>query len=514
MNSLIPNDFQLADNIQGSGDAQNFGIPREAIMDTVPRSALAATKKIVNLIPISANQIGPSQSIQFLIPQRNMMKAHSTYLKFRCRVSTTAIGRTFSFSGAIQSAASLFNNITLQAGGAVIESLQNYHVWHNNIVGAWSAHTNERLAVECLCSGSSLPYDPLGKFVASGVAVTAVDASACKWNQDGAGYYNQTNPTAQSQDVAYIDSGNFYKQFVSVADGAGSGICVDFSIPIYAGFFNPKESQLVPLQFINGGVLMTIQTNPISKAFFGVQNAGVDDVSNYVLDNFELCYAEISPANEYITRVRTEMAGSKQIRIEAQSYQNYIMAAPTSGGAISQVMNANLTSLSALFWGIIQSNDTYTSPKVFQDKTADGDTNTYYEVLFDNVALYQSVNRLNIITARIRQLQEALGSTVSDVPVAPHTIGRGDAAGTGIQVAVNPAPTVTSYGHYADQNALFGLSTKLFASNSVSMDGMPVDTLTFNFRISTVGSGALIYAFLVYDYVYTVNALGAINKYA
>lgn len=491
-NSILPDNLQLADNIPGDLP----GIPREAILDTVPRSALAATKKIVNLIPISAGSIGPSQSIQFLLPQRNMAKAHSFHLKFKMEVDTTAANKWFSFSGSIQSAASLLGTLTVQAGGVVVESLQNYHTWHNNVVGAWAAHGNERLSLESLTSGTACWGDVMGKYLAAG---------GVQWNQAAAGF---ADPPGSSASAANCPAGEKIQEKITTAVygqqfySKTPKTTVYFSIPLYAGFFNPKESQLVPLQFINGGVLLTLMTNPIAKAFCCFDDPAL--ISNYTLSEFELCYAEITPAPEYIMRVREEMMGAKRIRIEAQSYQQYLIGFSNPAGSstsVNQLMNANLTSLSAVLWGIIEEADSVETTKCFIDRVNDGNPSTYYEVLFDNVQLYQSVNRLNIVASRIRQLQEALGSTVSDVPVTPHTVGRGffvdDTMGT-----------------YCQQDALFGLSTKLFASNSTSMDGMAVSTLTFNFNANAGYNSALIYAFLVYDYIYTVDVTGGISKFA
>jgi len=124
--------FSSEQNIDPTVGVAPVSLPREAILDTVPRSSLAATKKIINVVPITSNSIGPSQTIQFLMPQRNFAKSNSVYLKFRFRaLGGTSSQQAWSFSGGMQSAGSLFNNISIQAGGAVLESMQNYHVWHN-----------------------------------------------------------------------------------------------------------------------------------------------------------------------------------------------------------------------------------------------------------------------------------------------------------------------------------------------------------------------------------------------
>jgi len=88
MSNGLLHDINISDAVQGA--AQMPSIPREAILDTVPRSALAATKKIVNLVPITSGSVGPNQTIQFLIPQRNLMKAASIYLKFKFRIPFNA----------------------------------------------------------------------------------------------------------------------------------------------------------------------------------------------------------------------------------------------------------------------------------------------------------------------------------------------------------------------------------------------------------------------------------------
>jgi hypothetical protein len=105
MSSSILIEQQLADNIPGAVP----GMPREAILDVVPRSALQATKRIVNLVPISASSVTSNQTLQFLIPQRNLAKAHSFYLKYRVTLPTIADNATkrFSFAGSMQSAASV-----------------------------------------------------------------------------------------------------------------------------------------------------------------------------------------------------------------------------------------------------------------------------------------------------------------------------------------------------------------------------------------------------------------------
>lgn len=501
-------DQQVSDNIQGA--AAMPSIPREAILDTVPRSALAATKKIVNLVPITAGSVSANQTVQFLIPQRNLMKAASAYLKFKIRV--TGIATKFSFSGSLASAAAVINNITIQAGGVVLESLQNYHLWHNNVL-SWAHQGNDELAIEALCSGSKLPLTSAGAFAAK--ANPAAAAALNNYTQEVLGYSYQNSNTGGGNNTpasnTTVPTYDNTKQFPAATLEAV------FSIPILSGVLNPKESQLVPLQFINGGMLLTIQTNAVSKAFFE-SGATPSASAAYELSDMELCYAEITPAPEYILRIREEMMAGKMIKIEAQSYQQYNVAAQQS---VRQNFNVNLSSVSSIFWGRTFASDSTVTSKCFAGYGNDSDVNFRYEMYLDNVLLFNSANQLNSVAVQVRQLQEALASTVSDYAISPFVNCRGNNVTYDTANQTSPIATTADNSLYTSA-MLWGLSTKLFASNSTSMDGTPIGVLTINFyggnSLGTSGvpeaaaSNNLWYIYVVYDYIYLVDATGSVSK--
>jgi hypothetical protein len=518
-------DTPVSDNIQGA--AMMPSIPREAILDTVPRSALAATKKIVNLVPITSGSVGPNQTVQFLIPQRNMMKASSLYLKFQVNM---VCNNAFSFSGTLASAAALFNNITLQAGGVVLESLQNYHLWHNNIM-SWAHQGNDELAIEALCSGSKLPNSAVGQFAANAninipeitvsgsptkTAATAI-AGRNNYNQRNAGYsFGSTNvggaaSTGADADIIEVNpTFSATRQFPVGTTNAP--VTLVFTIPILSGVFNPKESQLIPLQFINGGILLTLQTNPVSKAFFA---GSADAAATYTISEMELSYAEITPAPEYVLRIREEMMAGKMIKIECQSYQQYNVA---SGSSVRQNFNVNLSSVSSIFWGRLFEVDGLTTSKCFAGFGGDADQMQRYEVYLDNVLLFNSANQLNCMAVQVRQLQEALQSSVTDYAVSPIGLGRGNNASyAAIGANSNMTPAVSTIDNTLyTSNMLWGLSTKLFSSNSTSMDGTPIGVLTVNFSTGNTPAqepnSNLWYIYVVYDYIYLVDATGSVSK--
>ena len=485
MNGSFLLETNLADNIQGAVP----GLPREAILDTVPRSALKATKKMVNLVPISSNSVGPSQTVQFLIPQRNLAKAHSFYLKFRMTIPTVVgnSAKVFSFSGGMQTCASLFNNMSVQAGGQLIEACQNYHLWHNNVL----SYTQDMKQV-----GFESPTT--GCQTLSRLVVDPGNTDVLSAPTNGPGKTYNTNAAA----------GNLLC--------GSTGIFSDvFSMPLGMGFFNPKESQFLPLFQFNGGVLFTLQTNPVTKAFFsGSQATGATDKSatltDYTLSDFELTYTEITPDVAYVNTVRQGLAAGKVIKIEAQSYLNYQIA---GGSSIRQNLNLNVQSLAATFWGRVEGVDQTFTPKCFVKLLGITDASpetasTRYEVYYDNQLLYNGPNQLNFDAIVLRELQEALTSSISDHPIAPlfSSVGFNDGA-------ITDASTSTKfYGSLARQAYLYGLSNKLFASNSTSMDGTPVGTVQIQFTTPSDVSTNLFYFYFVYDYMYMIDANGNVSK--
>jgi hypothetical protein len=492
MSSSLLLDQQLADNIPGAVP----GMPREAILDVVPRSALQATKRIVNLVPISANSVRSNQTLQFLIPQRNLAKAHSFYLKFRVTLEGTTASKSFSFAGSMQSAAALINTMSVQAGGTVIESCQNYHLWHNNVLSY--TQRRDQLGFENPCAHSVNSIRTLSQTASTAytnVATAANNALASPYDC-GAASGNEAIP----------------------ATGAYSQV---FSIPIGMGFFNPKESQFIPLFQLNGGVLFTIQTNSVARAFYTANAVSTTvtatAITDYVLSDFELCYTEIQPSQSYVDAVRGGLAAGKLIRIEAQSYLNYQIAC---GSAVRQTLNLNCQSLAASFWGRVEDNDALNTSKFFV-KQLDIDDNSgttpqiRYEMYYDNVLLFNSPNQLNYDAVVLRQLQEALSSSITDHNVSPLFNIQGKNTGSIVVDVVGPPATVNNTkrgGSLAAQHWLYGLSNKLFASNSTSMDGTPVGTVQIQFTTPSDSSNNLWYFFFVYDYMYMVDANGAVSK--
>jgi hypothetical protein len=253
-------------------------------------------------------------------------------LKFRFKATGgSSSQQDWSFSGGMQSAGSLFNNISIQAGGAVLESMQNYHVWHNNVV-EWMHDGTAMQRIESMCSGARIPENdyPSGGAVQMrvvGTPTASTTLSAAQYiNQsrapivpgmiligagelgartvltvaaDGALSFSGSNVTwtndqqfilvlpalysaqqvnGYQTDAMLTDSAvsNFeWSQAVGQANslfqfnGSASGsqkIDMVFTIPLFCGFFNPKESQLIPLEFTHV-VGKSVSSQSIIKIF-------------------------------------------------------------------------------------------------------------------------------------------------------------------------------------------------------------------------------------------------------
>jgi len=449
---------QISDRV-----GQPSGLPRELVLDTTPAS-INVSRKIVNVIPISANSVGPSQTLTIQLPQKGLMRAGSAYLRFKADITSA---HAFSFAGGSQSCASLFNNVQISAGGTVIESIQNYHLWHNNVVQSHCL-SHEALTQVAICEG--------------GLASNA-------WSQYGG--YTSANSTGAS----YIADGAD-KQFLTNFDTD-----LEFSMPLYVGLFNNKNNTAIPLMLINGGILITLQTNPITKAIFGSNSSAVSD---YTLSNFEFCYEEIMPDESYVSALRSGLSSGKLVKIEAESVLNSQL-----GGAstVNQIFSLNMSSLDAILWGLVNATDAQDTSKWFQAPTNGSVWTTATrnavrnEIYVDGQLIFNSVNQLNIPAVQFRQLRLALSGVVSPVY-----------DGNSICQGVGKLSGGTYNGSYINQFYLCGLSMRKFVSDDCSFNGSKVNVAQIQFTNAGVSSSMTYYLWFVYSYALVIDASLSVSK--
>ncbi len=431
------------------------GLPREAIMDICP-PAIPAASKMVSVIPISSNSVGPSQTIQFQLPSRNLMRNASSYLKFD--VAFAGATHPFSFAGASASAQALFNSVQLQVGGVVVEQINNYHHWANNIVQA-HAMTAESLTNTAMCEGSYTTQN------------------------FAAGSYNAVNSTG----AALLSVAN--TQFPS---GSSSHT---FTVDLQLGLLHNKNATALPLFLMNNS-LLTIQTNPLTKAVHG--SDATFDITSYTISNMELIYCEVVPDEQYLQSIRSGLSSNKLVKIEAESALNVQVGC---NATIQQLFSLNLSSLDAILWGTQIGADTLILPKWFQSTSLEKNNPAVrYEVYVDGELLFNSARQLCDPEVAYRELKRALAGSVSPVDNTPivQQIGRTSAG------AYN--------GSYVNQAFLRGLSTRRWIDEGTSMNGSKVNNVRIQFSNSQLTSNDTLQLFFVHSYVMLLDGQGGVSK--
>jgi len=422
------------------------GLPRELIMDISPPS-LEASGKIVSVVPISSNSVGPSQTIQFQLPSRNAMRCGSAYL--RMKVDFAGATAPFSFAGASASAQALFNSVQLQINGVIAEQINNYHHWNNNIVQA-HAMTSETLINTAMTEGSYTS----GNFAA--------------------GSYHTVNSTG----AALCSVAN--TQFPG---GSSSHI---FAVDLSLGLFHNKNATALPLFLMNNS-LLTIQTNPLTKALHG--STLEFGITSYTISDMEFVYEEMVLPEAYLQSVRSGLSQNKLVKIEAETCLNVQIGANQT---VQQLFSLNLSSLDAVAWGVQRGLDSLINPKWFSATATElNNTAVRYEVYRDGELLYNSSRQLCDPQTAYRELKRALAGSISPVDntTIVQQIGRPTTTGIGFN------------GSYSNQAYLRAISTRKFYDEGTSMNGSKCNTIRIQFANNDLSSSDSIQMFFIHSYV-------------
>ncbi len=447
---------QINDRVGMAGGA----IAREAIMDISPPSSVQAGSKMVSIVPISSNSVGPSQTIQFSLPARHAMRNASAYMRFK--FAWTDADRAFSFATAYGGAQSLFNSVQLQVSGVVAEQINNFHHWSGNCVQPHMM-TNESLINTAMSEGSYTP----GQFAQIG-SYSAV-------NMTGAAVL----PTAVSQNQFRSGSGDHF-----------------FAVDLPLGLTHNRNGTLLPL-FIMQNTLLTIQTNPISNAFF-TSSSTIGADFTFTISDMELVYQEVQLDEAYLSSVRQGLSSGKLVKIEAQSALNVQIGAAQT---VQQLFSLNLSSLEAVLFGTQIGPNSVGSPKWFQ--ATPGEKNNpavRYEVYKDGDLIYSSARQLCDPEVAFRELKRALSGSVSPVDNTPIVQMLGLTSG------------YANSGSYCTQAYLRGLSTRRWVDEGTSMNGSKCSTIRIQFNNSEYTSDDSIQLFFVYSYILLLDGQGGVSK--
>jgi hypothetical protein len=457
MSSIIDN-LQISNTLGASAQ-----MPRELIMDVAPTS-MDISRKIVSVLPITSNSIGPSQNVSFLLPQRGLMRSGSCYLRFKLDITSSGT-HEFSFAGGVNSCASLINQLTLSSAGVVLEQISRYDLYANNVINSHCL-SNEALTSTAICEGGLAPNS---------------------WSQYGG--FNSVNSTGAS---LLASSGD--KQFASNFDTN-----LEFSLALYAGALVNKHNVALPL-FAMPQLKIDIQTNPITSAFYSTNTASPQ---NYTMYDFELIYEEMNVPESYISSVRSGLNSGKLIKIEATSVNTLQVQAQAT---VSQQYALNYSSLEAILWGWMATEALDTS-KCYQAHTNntvwDNSTRSQirYEVYADNALIFNSPNQLNYVSVQFRNLRLALNGVIA--PENSNSVCKGIGKLSG-----------GSYnGSYINTFYLLGLSMRKFISDDTSFQGSKVSQIQIMFKNPefTTASGNYFLHFL-YDYAIVVDGSLSVSK--
>lgn len=433
--------------------------PREAIMDICP-PAMPASSKMVSLVPISSNTAGPSSTIQFQFGSRHAMRNASGYLRFKFNWSGAT--RDFSFSQASASAQSLFNSVQLQVSGVVVEQINNFHHYANGVIQPHCL-TNESLINTAMSEGSLTPgqFSQIGNYSAV--------------NMTGAALIPQT--TVQGQ----------------FRTGAGSHF---FAVDLPLGLTHNKNGTLLPL-FLMPNTLLTIQTNPISKAFY-TSSSTIGTDFTYSISDMEYVYQEVQLDEQFLQSVRSGLSSNKLVKIEAQSALNVQIGAAQN---MQQLFSLNLSSLDAILWGTQIGPDNVGTPKWFQATSAEkNDPSVRYEVYLDGDLLYASARQLCDPEVAFRELKRALAGSISAVDNTP------------IVQSIGLTNGYANNGSYANMAYLRGLSCRRWVDESTSMNGSKVNTVRIQFANGEYSGDDSIQMFFIYSYILLLDGQGGVSK--
>jgi len=454
MSSII-DQLSINDRVGAAGSLP----PRESILDIAPQS-MPASSKMVSIVPISSNSVSASQTIQFQLPSRHAMRNGSGYLRFKFSWENAA--HDFSFAGASASAQALFNSVQLQVGGVVVEQINNFHMWNNNIVQA-HCMTNESLINTAMSEGSltSGQFSQVGNYSAV--------------NMTGATLIPQTTVQGQFRQ----GSGNHF-----------------FAVDLPLGLTHNKNGTMLP-NFLMNNILLTIQTNPITKAFY-TSTTSLGSTFNYTISDMEYVYQEITLSEEYLQSVRSGLSSNKLVKIEAQSALNVQIGANTT---VQQLFSLNLSSLDCILFGTQIGPDGVGNPKWFQATPAErNDPSVRYEVYLDGDLLYASARQLCDPEVAFRELKRALAGSISPVDNTP---------------IVQQIGLTSGYAHngsYCNQAYLRGLSCRRWVDESTSMNGSKVNTVRIQFTNAEYNANDSIQLFFVYSYILLLDGQGGVSK--
>jgi hypothetical protein len=292
-----------------------------------------------------------------------------------------------------------------------------------------------------------------------------------------------TNNNFLSSDAAIMQASSVDKCAFAV-DAAGS--TRDVAIPIISSVFNSQKH--MPLFLLNSPVLIQIDLETLFNAIITTSTAGSTEPSNYTVSEAMLVFENISVDESYKESVKMAMNEGRLYQLNLQQWQN---AKVQKGAAATLTYNfgLNTSSTNGLFWAISQDPATQGAERLFLSRGVDATCD--FRVLLDGIQVEnQQLNSVPVIYA---ELQKALGNLLDPTQ---------SFAAPGATVDA----TITNY----TTKAFTGAVNFRRFNEQMAMTGLPCQNLQFTLTTATNNANDIVYVFVLYESILTIDASGAV----
>ena len=262
--------------------------------------------------PINGQTFGPSSIIQFDLVQRGFLVPESMYIRYK--LITTLPTTTAVTTGAVKATPvyTPFARLETIVGSQVVESIQNYNQLCNMLVNCKMNYAQK-----------------------VGLA-------------NAFGYSDNTSAITYAFDFSTnAPNGLDLGAATSIGASAGLGVGASVSLAAPLGCILSNADHLVPLKFMPS-CRIQLSLDSLANVYNGTGTAVATTITNYSLQNVELCY-DIIEFSPMVDQAISSMGGG-QITLRSQSYLSSGVTLPAaSNGSLEFLFNQRLASIKSLF---------------------------------------------------------------------------------------------------------------------------------------------------------------------
>jgi hypothetical protein len=280
----------------------------------------------------------------------------------------------------------------------------------------------------------------------------------------------------------YLESDANIMSGASIAKPALTSTFVDVVIPIASGLFCGERA--IPLFLMNAPLGVTFDLETLYNAV--ISTGGT--VTNFAISKTQLVYETVNVDDMMKMSIRQSLAEGRLFQININTVMGLKYA---YGNTTSQTysISPNVSSLKALMYALSVDPTTTTANRYLLSRTI-GD-NSDFNVLVDGKKIVNMP--INSNSVAFAEFQKALG-LLNDV-----TMSFAGASATG------------ALANYTGQLFASAVSTNRF-NESMAYTGIPCQNVTATVQVDSGATASdVVYFFVVYDQVLTIDANGATN---